>query len=93
MTDRKQDKIRPELVPFEDVLIQQGRRIAISKKLLQNVGLQEGDAIELFYDAGDTPGEKAIVIKKSKDPGKVKPRGRRRTRQSTEQTALRLVSS
>lgn len=64
MKGHNKDRFRPELVPFEDGLIQKGRRIAIPDKLLQNVGLKEGDAVELFYDAGGNSDEKAIVIKK-----------------------------
>jgi antitoxin component of MazEF toxin-antitoxin module len=74
MKEQRKDNKRPELVPFGDGLIQTSRRIAIPDILLQNVDLQEGDAVELFFDRGDITGEKAIVVIKSKSPSKTKRR-------------------
>ncbi len=80
MKEQKKDNKSPKLVPFGPAYIQQSRRLAIPDILLQNVDLQVGDAVELFFDVGDITGEKAIVVMKSKSPDKIKGKSRRRKR-------------
>ena len=80
MQEQNKDNKRPKLVPFGDAYIQQSRRLAIPDILLQNVDLQVGDSVELFLDVGDTTGEKAIVVMKSKNPDKVKAKRRKKSR-------------
>ena len=83
MKEQDKDRKRLKLVPFGDAYIQKSRRLAIPDILLQNVELQEGDAVELFLDVGDITGEKAIVVMKSKNPDKIKAKGRRQKRGET----------
>lgn len=77
MEEQNKDNKSSKLVPFGPAYIQQSRRLAIPDILLQNVDLQAGDAVDLFLDVGDTTGEKAIVVMKSKNPGKIKAKRRK----------------
>lgn len=52
-----------KLISFGAASIQKGRRIAIADNLLQNLGIKEGDLVELFLNTK----EKAIVVKKSQN--------------------------
>lgn len=70
------------LVRFGDKhIIQRGRRLVLPNSLLQNIGAQEGDHIELFFDTE----EKAIVVKKSQTVPQGG-RGQRSRRQGHNQT-------
>jgi len=77
MEEQNKDNKSSKLVPFGPAYIQQSRRLAIPDILLRNVDLQAGDAVELFLDVGDTTGEKAIVVMKSKNLGKIKAKRRK----------------
>ena len=77
MNDQNKNNKSSKLVPFGPAYIQQSRRLAIPDILLQNVDLQAGDAVDLFLDVGDTTGEKAIVVMKSKNPSKIKAKRRK----------------
>ena len=48
-------------VSFGVISVQKGRRITLDGSLLQNLGIKEGDPVELFLDIKD----EAIIIKKS----------------------------
>ena len=52
--------MRTKLPSFGVRSVQKGRCIAVDERLLQNLGIQEGDQVELFLDTDD----EAIVIKK-----------------------------
>ena len=51
-----------KLVSFGDAIIQKLRRVTLDDSLLRNLGINEGDAVELFLDTE----EEAIIIKKSR---------------------------
>lgn len=78
MQDQNKDKKRPALVPFGDATIQESRRLAIPPVLLQNVDLQVGDPVKLYFDAGYITGQKAIVVIKSMNSSRTGAKGRRR---------------
>ena len=48
-------------VSFGFTTVQKGRRIIIHDSLLQNLGIKEGDSLELFLNTK----EKSIVVRKS----------------------------
>ena len=50
-------------VSFGITSVQKGRRIILDDSLLQNLGIREGDPVELFLDIR----EEAIIVKKSDD--------------------------
>lgn len=49
-------------VSFGTTTVQKNRRVAIDPNLLENVGLEEGDEVHLFFDTNIS----AIVIEKKK---------------------------
>lgn len=52
-------------VSFGSRIIQKLKRISLDHNLLDNLQVQEGEAIDLYFDTE----EKAIVIKKSENTG------------------------
>lgn len=81
MEAQNKDNKRPKLVSFGDAYIQKSRRLAIPDVLLQNVDLQVGDAVKLFLDFGEVTGEKAIIVRKSRNRRKAKTKGRTKSGQ------------
>lgn len=71
--------MRTKLPRFGVRSIQRGRRIALDDELLQNLGIQEGDQVELFLDTE----EEAIIIKKFQDLHLERKSGSRKQRQAT----------
>ena len=68
-----------KLVSFGVTSIQKARRITLGDNLLHNLGIKEGDSVELFLDTE----EEAIVIRKAQNlPSEVKfgRRSRRKAR-------------
>ncbi len=62
--------MRSKLVSFGVRPIQKGRRLALQNNLLQNLGVNEGDYVEVLFDSD----EKAIVVRK---PGTTNERAQR----------------
>lgn len=54
-------KIRKKRAWFDTKPIQKGSRVRLGHNLLRNLGIAEGDQVDLFYDAE----EEAIVVKRS----------------------------
>lgn len=55
-------------VSFGTTSIQKGNRVRLDHNLLQNLGIHEGDHVDLFLDAE----EEEIVIKKSQNKSQEK---------------------
>lgn len=51
-------------VLFETKKVQKTGRIALSEQLLRNAGLQEGDAVDIYFDAST----KHIILQRSTQP-------------------------
>ncbi len=67
MKNTNKGQLGVRLVRLGHGRIEVKRRIVIPSILLENVGLTEGDTVDLFLDTGDGTGEKAIVIAKCKN--------------------------
>lgn len=78
MEEQNKDTKILKLVPITERQIQIDRRIAIPDTLLQNLNVGEGDVVKLYLGLEEETGEKAIVIKKPKNPRSKKTRGRKR---------------
>lgn len=79
MTAPIEDFLGMKLVSFGSTSVQKGRRVRLGESLLQNLGIQEGDQVELFLDTE----EEAIVVKKAQTAPQGKERSRRARRRIT----------
>ena len=60
MKGRDRGSTRVKLPSFGVRSVQKGRRITLDDSLLHNLGIKEGDLVELFLDTE----EEAIIVKK-----------------------------